>query len=86
MFGRVELNLGKAKKVIISDKAVIKQSGTNNKYVFIEKNGSVEYRQVALGRRMGDKYELLSGVNDGENVVISGQTNLLDGKKVIVVK
>lgn len=86
MFGRVELNLGKAKKVIISDKAVIKQSGTNNKYVFIEKNGSVEYRQVELGRRMGDKYELLSGVNDGENVVISGQTNLLDGKKVIVVK
>lgn len=86
MFGRVELNLGKAKKVIISDKAVIKQSGTNNKYVFIEKNGSVEYRQVELGRRLGDKYELLSGVNDGENVVISGQTNLLDGKKVIVVK
>ncbi|MDD4068304.1 MAG: efflux RND transporter periplasmic adaptor subunit, partial [Bacteroidales bacterium] len=86
MFGRVELNLGKAKKVIVSDKAIIKQSGTNNKYVFIEKNGSVEYRQVELGRRMGDKYELLSGVNDGENVVISGQTNLLDGKKVIVVK
>lgn len=86
MFGRVELNLGKAKKVIISDKAVIKQSGTNNKYVFIEKNGSVEYRQVELGRRLGDKYELLSGVNDGENVVVSGQTSLLDGKKVIVVK
>ncbi|MDD4830457.1 MAG: efflux RND transporter periplasmic adaptor subunit [Bacteroidales bacterium] len=86
MFGRVELNLGKAKKVIISDKAVIKQSGTNNKYVFIEKDGSVEYRQVELGRRMGDRYELLSGVNDGENVVISGQTRLLDGKKVIVVK
>ncbi|MDD2489035.1 MAG: efflux RND transporter periplasmic adaptor subunit [Bacteroidales bacterium] len=86
MFGRVELNLGKAKKVIISDKAVIKQSGTNNKYVFIEKNGSVEYRQVELGRRLGDRYELLSGVNDGENVVVSGQTSLLDGKKVIVVK
>lgn len=86
MFGRVELNLGKAKKVIISDKAVIKQSGTNKKYVFIEKDGSVEYRQIELGRRMGDRYELLSGVNDGENVVISGQTRLLDGKKVIVVK
>ncbi|MBP1645254.1 MAG: family efflux transporter [Bacteroidetes bacterium] len=86
MFGRVELNLGKAKKVIVSDKAIIKQSGTNNKYVFIEKNGTVEYRQVELGRRMRDKYELLSGVNDGENVVVSGQTSLLDGKKVIVVK
>ncbi|HBN05931.1 MAG TPA: efflux transporter periplasmic adaptor subunit [Bacteroidales bacterium] len=86
MFGRVELNLGKAQKVIVSDKAIIKQSGTNNKYVFIEKNGIVEYRQVELGRRMGDKYELLSGVNNGENVVVSGQTSLLNGKKVIVVK
>lgn len=86
MFGRVKLNLGKANKVIVPDKAIIKQSGTNNKYVFIEKNGIVEYRQVELGRRLGDKYELLSGVNDGENVVVSGQTRLLDGKKVIVVK
>ncbi|MCK9163676.1 MAG: efflux RND transporter periplasmic adaptor subunit [Bacteroidales bacterium] len=86
MFGRVELNLGKAMKVIIPDRAIIKQSGTNNKYVFIEKDGVVEYRQVELGRRMGDKYELLSGVNDGENVVITGHSRLLDGKNVVVVK
>lgn len=86
MFGRVELNLGKAKKVIIPDKSIIKQSGTNNKYVFIEKNGVVEYRKVELGRRMGENYELLEGVSDGENVVVSGQTRLLDGKKVVVVK
>lgn len=86
MFGRVELNLGKANKVIVPDKAIIKQSGTNNKFVFIEKGGIVEYRQVELGRRLGDKYELLSGVNDGEKVVISGQTRLIDGKKVEVVK
>ncbi|HHT03606.1 MAG TPA: efflux RND transporter periplasmic adaptor subunit [Bacteroidales bacterium] len=86
MFGRVELNLGKAKKVIIPDKSIIKQSGTNNKYVFIEKNGIVEYRKVELGRRMGENYELFEGVSDGENVVVSGQTRLLDGKKVVVVK
>lgn len=86
MFGRVELNLGKAIKVIVPDRSIIKQTGTNNKYVFIEKDGIVEYRQVELGRRMGDKYELLSGVNDSENVVVEGQTRLLDGKKVEVVK
>ena len=86
MFGRVELNLGKAMKVIVPDIAIIKQSGTNNKYVFIEKNGVVEYRKVELGRRMGNTYELLDGVKDGENVVVTGQTRLLDGKKVVVVK
>lgn len=86
MFGRVELNLGKAEKVIVSDKAIIKQNGTNSKYVYIEKNGVVLYRQVELGRRMGDRYEILSGVNSGENVVVSGQSRLVDGKKVIIVK
>ncbi|MDR0971081.1 MAG: efflux RND transporter periplasmic adaptor subunit [Bacteroidales bacterium] len=86
MFGRVELNLGKANKVIVSDKAIIKQNGTDNRYVFVEKDGKVEYRLVELGRRLGDRYELISGVNDGENVVISGQSRLLDGKKVTVVK
>jgi RND family efflux transporter MFP subunit len=86
MFGRVELNLGKAEKVIVSDKAIVKQNGTNSKYVYVEKNGVVSYRQVELGRRMGDRYELLSGVNNGENVVITGQSRLVDGKKVIIVK
>lgn len=86
MFGRVEINLGRANKVIVSDKAIVKQSGTNNKYVYIEKGGVVTYRQVQLGRRLDDKYEILTGVNVGENVVVTGQSRLLDGKKVIVVK
>jgi len=86
MFGRVEINLGRANKVIVSDKAIVKQSGTNNKFVYIEKGGVVIYRQVQLGRRLDDKYEILTGVNVGENVVVTGQSRLLDGKKVIVVK
>ena len=86
MYGKVELNLGKANKVIVSDKAIIKQTGTNDKYVYVEKNGQVEYRKVELGRRFDDKYEIIGGISDGENVVISGQSRLLDGKKVKVVK
>lgn len=86
MFGRVELNLGKASTIMVSDKAVVKQSGSNDKYVFVEKNGVVEYRKVELGRRLEDKIEVISGVSDGENVVISGQSKLMDGTKVEVIK
>ncbi len=86
MFGRVELNLGKAEKVVVSDQAIVKQNGTNSKYVYIEKDGVVSYHQVELGRRMDNKYEILSGVNAGDNIVVSGQSRLLDGKKVIIVK
>ena len=86
MFGRVELNLGKANTILVSDKAVIKQSGSNDRFVYIEKDGVVEYREVETGRRLGDKFEIIKGVSEGDNVVITGQSKLLDGSKVKVIK
>ncbi len=86
MFGRVELNLGRENAILVSDKAVVKQSGSNDRFVFVEKDGVVEYRKVTLGRRLDDKFEIVSGVNEGDNVVITGQSKLLDGSKVKVVK
>ncbi len=86
MFGRVELNLGKANTILVSDKAVIKQSGSNDRFVYIEKDGVVEYRKVETGRRLGDKFEIIKGVSEGDNVVITGQSKLLDGSKVKVIK
>ena len=84
MFARVEINLGKNMSVVIPDRAVIKQNGTNDKYVFIEKDGVVEYRKIELGRRLGDTYEIISGIEEGENIVIEGYTKLVSGSKVKV--
>jgi len=86
MFGRATLNLGKAMKILVSDKAIVKQEGTNNKYVYIENGGKVEFRQVVLGRRLDNRYEILSGINEGENVVTEGQSRLKNGVSVNVVK
>ena len=84
MFARVEINLGKNMSVVIPDRAVIKQNGTNDKYVFIEKDGVVDYRKIELGRRLGDTYEVISGIEEGENIVIEGYTKLVSGSKVKV--
>src|SRR5690554_2340796 len=84
MFARVEINLGKNMSVVIPDRAVIKQNGTNDKYVFIEKDCVVDYRKIELGRRLGDTYEIISGIEEGENIVIEGYTKLVSGSKVKV--
>ena len=42
--------------------------------------------QLNLGQRVGDAYELLSGVEDGSQVVVSGQNNLANGKEVTLAK
>lgn len=86
MFGRVQLNLGQANHVVVPDRAVVKQQGSGNHYVYVYKDGKVEYHQVELGQRVGDAYELLSGVEDGSQVVVSGQNNLANGKEATLAK
>lgn len=87
MFGRVTLNLGKADRVVVPDKAVIKQTGSGDHYVYVyNQNGTVSFNKVELGQRLGDSYELLSGVESGSQVVINGQSRLANGVKVQVSK
>ena len=86
MFARVELNLGTMEHVVVPDKAVVKQPGSGNYYVYVYKDGKVSYNQVQLGQRMGDKYELISGVESGSQVVVSGQSRLANGDAVELAK
>lgn len=87
MFGRVTLNLGKANRVVVPDKAVVKQQGSGNQYIYVyNSDGTVSFNQVQLGQRLGSEYELLSGVEPGSQVVVSGQARLANGVKVKVTK
>lgn len=87
MFGRVQLSLGNARRVVVPDKAVVKQQGSANHYVYVyNPNGTVSYNKVELGQRLGDSYELISGVESGAQVVVSGQAKLTNGAKVKLAK
>lgn len=82
MFGRVTINYGEEKHVVVPDKAVVKQPGSGNQYVYVYKDGRVSYNKVELGQRIGTSYEIISGVENGDEVVVSGQTKLADGMEV----
>ena len=43
-------------------------------------------KKVVAGRVFGDKVEILTGLNNGDVVVTSGQINLSDSTKVSIVK
>lgn len=85
MFARVTINMGNRNSVVVPDRAVVKQTGSGNKYVYVLKNGHVSYNQVELGQRLDNSYELLSGIGDGDTVVITGQSRLADGVEVEVI-
>lgn len=85
MFARVVFTYGSENRVVIPDRAVQKQAGAADRYVYVCKNGVAEYRKVDLGRLMGDQYEVVSGVNDKDVVAITGQSRLNDGTEVEVI-
>jgi len=86
MFARVIMEFGSAKHVVVPDQSIVKQSGSGAKYVYVYDNGKVQYVQVELGRRVDKQYEILSGLKNGEQVVVSGQSRLVDGAEVNIVK
>lgn len=86
MYARVTMNYGTRKNIVVPDVAVVKQLGSGNRYIYVcKEDGTVAYQKVELGRRMGDKYEILSGIADGDVVVTSGQVALKDGIAVEIV-
>ncbi|MDR1880555.1 MAG: efflux RND transporter periplasmic adaptor subunit [Tannerellaceae bacterium] len=86
MFARVVMNFGTIRRVVASDRAVVKQPGSGDRYMYVCRDGRVSYNKVELGRRMGDRYEVVSGVEDGDQVVVTGLNRLTDGQEVIVVR
>lgn len=82
MFARAEIDLGSNENVVVPDRAVVKQTGSANKYVYVYSGGRVAFKKVELGQRLDDAYELLGGISDGDSIVISGQSRLSDGATV----
>ncbi|MDR3137615.1 MAG: efflux RND transporter periplasmic adaptor subunit [Tannerellaceae bacterium] len=85
MFGRVTLAFGAKSRVVVPDRAIIKQPGSGERFVYVLKGNKVEYKEVKLGRRIGGHYEILEGLNDGDKVAVTGLNRLNDGVEVAVV-
>ena len=83
MYARVTMKYGTRPNVVVPDRAVVKMLGSGDRFFYVYKaDGTVSYQKVELGRRMQDKYEILSGIADGDEVVVTGQAALKDGMAV----
>ena len=87
MYGSARVIFGSASRILIPDMSIVKQQGSGTKTVFVlGEDGTVALRVVELGRHLDDNYEVLSGLEEGETVVISGQGALRSGTKVNVIE
>lgn len=87
MFARASMSFGTKNHVVIPDLAIVKQSGSGDRFVFVLNNdNTVTYQKVELGRRIEDAYEVLSGIENGAKVVTAGQSRLTNGSSVEIEK
>lgn len=85
-FARVETNVGPSRlQVIVPQRSVSQVQGINSVWV-VRPDSVAEYRRVELGDTYGGGWCIRSGVEAGEQVVVSGQQKLRNGAKVIPVK
>lgn len=82
MFARATFDMGIIESVTTEDVAVQRQAGTNDKYLFVIENGKAQKRMVTTGRQIGDRVEILSGLEAGEKVAVAGISRLDTGVAV----
>ncbi len=86
MYARVTVLFGVNNSIVLPDAAVVKQQGSSVRTVFVLQNdNTVEARVVTLGVHFDSQYEILSGLEEGETVVVTGSSSLNGGDKVEVV-
>ena len=87
MFARVKVTFGIRRSVVLPDIAVVKLQGSGQRSVYLaQPDSTVKTSVVTLGSHIGDEYEILSGVEEGDLVVTKGQTALRDGIKVEILE
>ncbi|HDP74658.1 MAG TPA: efflux RND transporter periplasmic adaptor subunit [Bacteroidales bacterium] len=83
MFATAIINVGKGDALLVPAFAVLKQSGTNERYVFVYQNGKAVRRTVEQGDVFEDKVEIEKGLTAGEEIIIEGHTIVADGQAVV---
>ncbi len=85
IYGKVTFRLGTEHPVLaIPREAVI--GSVKNPRVYVVENGVAKLREIVVGSEIDTKLELIRGLKEQEQVVVSGQDNLQDNIAVEVMK
>ncbi len=86
MYGTAHFSGGEqqARALVIPRNAFLGSVSSNQ--VFVVKGTQARLTKVVSGRIFGDRVEILSGLSQGDIVVVSGQINLTDGTEISPIK
>jgi RND family efflux transporter MFP subunit len=87
MYVKTQMSLGMERTMVVPYQSVLKLTGSNDRYVFLDENGVAKRVFVKLGQRFDEKVEVISDeLKEGDRLVTVGQAKLVDGTKLNVTK
>lgn len=85
MFARVRIYLQTEAAMLVPSNVVLRQDGTNRRYIFVEDNGKAKKIMVEMGERYDDRLEIISHeLEEGMQVIVAGQARLIGGETIKV--
>lgn len=78
---KVNFNLGSGSVALQIPKIALVE-GTKNPFVYVVSANKSEVRKITIGREFGEQVEVISGLEEGDEVVVSGQINLTNGSNI----
>lgn len=82
LYAEAELNLEQEQNVPTVPIQALNRAGEKTTVLVVDGNGVLQDRRVKLGLETANDAEILSGVNEGEQVVVSDRSGLRAGEKV----
>jgi RND family efflux transporter MFP subunit len=84
MFGRMQLEKGTGRTLVVPRTSVIERGDLSGVFV-VGSDSLAHLRWIKVGRSVGDQVEALSGLNQGERVLVSGSQGS-DGARIEVTQ
>lgn len=86
MYGTAAFEKGNSAPVMTVPRSAFVGSVSSNQVFVVENGSTARIRSVLAGRVLGEKVEILQGLAEGDQVIVSGQISLADGSKIKAIQ
>jgi multidrug efflux pump subunit AcrA (membrane-fusion protein) len=81
LYGRARFPMGQRQILKVPQKAILQRGQLVSVFV-IDPSNTIHLRLIKTGKQYGDQLEVLSGLNDGDRIVVEGLERVKEGDRV----
>ena len=85
MYLTARLDAREVTGVTVPTEAVVYSNGVNAVWI-VDNEGRAKRKIIQLGVQTKNEIQITEGINEGDNVIVSGQSRMNDGDKVLIVE